>query len=181
MAEAVPQPFIRPEEFWHDLDLHRGETVVHLGCGAGYYLVPAAKIVGPAGKVFGVDIRTEMVEEAAGRAERAGVEDTVRTLRADLENKPGSSLAARVADWTLVANILYQADPEKIMREAARVTKHGGTIVVVEWTPAATPLGPPAADRISQRDVLAIAAKFKLELRQEFTPSPYHYGILLEA
>jgi ubiquinone/menaquinone biosynthesis C-methylase UbiE len=181
MEDNDKKSFIRPEDFWRDLGLRAGQTVVHLGCGAGYYVVPAAQMVGQGGKVYGVDIREEMIQEAESKASHAGVEDIVQTVRADLENDHGSSLKNNIADWALVANILYQADPEKILREAARITKPGGTVVVVEWEPTAAPLGPPVEDRIAKQRVIDIAARLKLKPGKEFMPSPYHYGLLLTA
>ncbi|MBI4022530.1 MAG: class I SAM-dependent methyltransferase [Candidatus Andersenbacteria bacterium] len=178
---AASAPFLRPTSLWQELGLRANQTVVHLGCGAGYYLPPAARLVGPRGQVIGIDIREEMVSEAASRARRAGVGNGVRVIRANLENSRGSTLADGIADFTLVANILYQAAPAKIMAEAARVTKPGGTIVVIEWDTAASPLGPPLASRIPKQQTLELAVSLKLKLEREFRPSPYHYGLLLAA
>lgn len=174
-----PQEFIRPEKFWRDLGLRANQVVVHLGSGAGFYLIPAAKIVGPKGKVVGLDILEGAVEEAINRAQRAGVAEIVSVDRVNLENDQGSNLPAYIADWTLVANILYQSDPVKIMTEARRITKRGGAIVVVEWDNISTPLGPPAEQRVAKEDILKIAELLHLKSTKEFHPSPYHYGLIL--
>lgn len=175
---AVTATFLRPAQLWEVLGARANQTVVHLGCGAGYYLVPAAHRVGPRGQVIGIDIRAEMVSEAESRVRRAGVGDTVKVIRANLENPRGSTLADGLADWSLVANILYQASPSKILTEAARVTKPGGTVVIIEWDTAASPIGPPLADRVPKQQVLELAAAVELKLQREFRPSPYHYGLL---
>lgn len=174
------QSFIRPEEFWHDLGLRAGQTLVHLGCGAGFYLVPAAKIVGSAGKVIGIDIQAHLLAEAEGRAQREGVGDIVHTIRANLENERGSTLPPASADWVLVANILHQALPAAIFGEAARIVQPDGTVVVVEWDVGASPLGPPNERRIAKPDALTMTEKSGLRLEREFKPSPYHYGLILK-
>lgn len=179
MLPSSTELFIRPKQFWRALGLRANQTVVHLGCGAGFFLIPAAKIVGRKGRVIGVDVLPDMLQEAEGRAQREDVGDIIRTVRANLENKKGSTLKKDFADWTLVANIMYQSSPIKILREAARVTKPGGTIIIVEWDVIATPLGPPVETRISQPQIIALAEKIKLKLSAEFNPSPYHYGLLL--
>ena len=179
MEDAAPPHFIRPEQFWRDLGLAANQIVVHLGCGAGFYLIPAALIVGRRGRVVGVDILEDMLGEADGRARRAGVDKIIRTIRANLENENGSTLKANIADWTLVANILYQSNPAKILAEAARVTKPGGIVIVVEWNSSAAPLGPPAEDRVPKQQVMDLVAKLKLKAIKEFNPSAYHYGLLL--
>lgn len=178
---AATATFLRPQELWQELGLRANQTVIHLGCGAGYYLVPAARRVGPRGQVIGIDIREVMVSEAQSQVKRAGVGDTVKVIRANLENPRGSTLDDGVADWTLVANILYQASPSKIMAEAARVTKPGGAVVVIEWDTVASPFGPPLANRIPKQQVLELATALKLKRDREFQPSPYHYGLLLVA
>ncbi|HEY2902014.1 MAG TPA: methyltransferase domain-containing protein, partial [Polyangia bacterium] len=55
-------------------DLRPGETVVDLGSGAGFDCFLAAKRVGPAGTVIGVDMTSSMVAKARSNAKRAGIE-----------------------------------------------------------------------------------------------------------
>lgn len=170
--------FIRPEDFWRSLGLQANQTVVHLGSGPGFYLIPAAKIVGPLGKAYGIDILPAMLAEVASRAQRAGMSDRVQLIRANVENDSGSTLPDQVADWVLIANILHQSDQHKIFSEAKRLTKPGGSIVVVEWDTAATPLGPPSQKRVGKKQVITVAASGGLTHYREFKPSPYHYGLL---
>jgi ubiquinone/menaquinone biosynthesis C-methylase UbiE len=171
--------FIRPDELWSDLGARSGQTVAHLGCGPGFYLIPAAKIVGETGKCIGIDIQAHLLGEVENRATRQGVSQIVQTVRADLENDQGSTLSPATVDWVLVANILHQSNPAKILREAARVVKPEGRVVVIEWTVGASPFGPPNAVRIAKPDALAAAEQAGLNLLREFKPSPYHYGLIL--
>ncbi len=171
--------FIRPEEFWRTLGLRAGQSVVHLGCGPGFYLLPAAKLVGSAGKAIGVDVRSDMLAEAENRARRDSNATVITTIRADLEQAAGSTLPAASADWVLVANILHQSDPAKIMAEAKRIVHEAGKIVVVEWDVVATPMGPPPTVRIFKNDVVTLAESLGLALEKSFAPSPYHYGLVL--
>lgn len=179
MVESTAETFIRPEEFWKNLGLRANQTVVHLGSGPGFYLIPAAEIVGSKGHVIGIDVRADMLSEVESRAERSGVDQVITTLHANLEDGATSGIASDSADWTLVANILYLSDPDKILAEAARITKQTGSVVIVEWDVSATPLGPPEEDRLSKPKVLEHATKQGLKLYQEFSPSPYHFGLLL--
>jgi len=179
MASSDPDQFLRPDEFWYEVGLKANQTVVHLGCGAGFFLNPAAKIVGSNGKVFGIDIQEDLLEEASWRAERDGLDDVVVTKRCDLEVGPVKSIKANTIDWTLVVNILSQADITKVLREAKRITKPGGRIVAVEWSSAQAVIGPPVEDRVVKDELLAVAEKLKLEIAGEFAPSPYHYGLFM--
>lgn len=50
---------------WIDsLALLPGERVYHLGCGVGYYTALIAEVVGPAGKVAGLELQSELAERA---------------------------------------------------------------------------------------------------------------------
>jgi ubiquinone/menaquinone biosynthesis C-methylase UbiE len=176
----MPLPsFIRPDKFWQDLGLRAGQTVVHLGSGPGFYVIPAATIVGKSGKCIGIDIQANLLAETESRAAREGVADIVHTIRGNLENERGSTLPPASGDWVLVANILHQSAPAKIFAEAARVVKPDGRVVVVEWDVGASPLGPPGSVRIAKPDALAAAEGAGLKAWREFKPSPYHYGIIM--
>lgn len=172
------QSFIRPDEFWKKLELRAGQTVVHLGCGAGYYLLPAARMVGKAGRVIGVDIRPDMLAAAEKRAAEEDLAGIVQLRRADLEREASSGVEAGTVDWTLLANILHQADPVAVFQEARRITKPTGRVVAVEWETVATPLGPPAEKRLAQSAIAAAAERAGLRVEHVFKPSPYHYGLL---
>ena len=178
MTVNTAQTFIRPEKFWKDIGLRANQSVVHLGSGAGFYLIPAAKIVGSKGRVVGIDVREDMLREVENRAAREGLGSEIETIRSDIEDSSNQPLESESMDWTLVANILYQADPNKIFAEAKRVTKKTGFIVVIEWDTAATPLGPPAEHRLTKEEVIRYALEQGLLAHQEFSPSPYHFGIL---
>jgi protein-L-isoaspartate(D-aspartate) O-methyltransferase len=55
-------------QFWavllDKLDLRRGDTVYHVGAGTGYYTAIQAEIVGPEGRVIGIEIDPELAERA---------------------------------------------------------------------------------------------------------------------
>ncbi len=176
MAEA--NSFIRPESLWRSLGLRAEQVVVHLGCGAGFYLIPAAEMVGSKGKAIGVDIRQDMLDEVENKAKRHKVDVIVQTLRANIENTPGTSLHEKSADWVFVANILHQSDPVKVLAEAKRITVANGHIAIVEWNTSATPFGPPVKERRTSAELKEIGESLGLTLEKEFIPSPYHFGIL---
>ena len=66
-------------QFWagllDKLGLRRGDTVYHVGAGTGYYTAIQAEIVGPEGRVTGVEIDPELAARArANLADRMNVE-----------------------------------------------------------------------------------------------------------
>lgn len=172
--------FIRPHDLWDSVGLRADETVVHLGCGAGFYLIPAARIVGSYGKAIGYDILPDMLAEVENRARREQLEDIIKTKRVDLEKPEATELEPASINWVLVANILHQSDPAAILKEAVRIVADAGRVLVVEWDTAASPFGPPAASRIPKQDVIKVAESVGLALEKDFRPSLYHYGLVFK-
>jgi arsenite methyltransferase len=50
-----------------------GEAVLDVGCGAGFDLIVAGRLAGPAGRVSGIDVTPEMVEKARRNLLQAGL------------------------------------------------------------------------------------------------------------
>mmetsp|Transcript_131329 Transcript_131329/g.227320 ORF Transcript_131329/g.227320 Transcript_131329/m.227320 type:complete len:170 (-) Transcript_131329:1130-1639(-) len=58
-----------------------GSTVLDIGCGVGADVCIAANMVGPRGRVYGVDITPAMVAKAREYADASGVSDRVTILQ----------------------------------------------------------------------------------------------------
>lgn len=170
--------FIHPEEFWKSVGVRAKQVIVHLGCGAGYYIIPAARMVGPEGKAIGIDVIPDMLREVESRAKREHVQDTVVTVRANVENPNGSTLEPLCADWVLLTNIVHQSDRQKIFIEAERITSPHGHVIVVGWDVTSSPFGPPQEKRMSQDEVQVLASKVGLVKERLMVPSRYHYSLV---
>ena len=104
-----------------------GETVVDLGSGAGLDLLIAARAVGPAGKVIGVDLSEVMLERARENVARAGF-GNVELRRGVIEELP---LDDASADW-VISNCVINLSPDKrrVFSEIRRVLRPGGRMLV---------------------------------------------------
>lgn len=173
------QTFLKPEAVLRTAGIRAGWKVADFGCGPGYYLLPAARFVGPTGRVVGLDIRAVAVDEAKKRVALAGLAERVDVLRADLTRPKASGLPDGWADLVLLVGMLYQSDPKAVLQEAARVVKPGdGRVMVVEWDQVATPLGPPPEQRVTVDSILAAAKLTGLRLLSREPPSPSHVGFV---
>lgn len=178
MAETTS--FIRPEIIWRTIGLMPNQTVVHLGCGVGFYIVAAAKIVGQGGQGIGVDILPHMLAETVSRASREGVSSIVRTIRADIESEKGTTLANASADVVLMVNILHQSHPGKVLSEAKRIMKPDGQMIIIAYNSVPAGFGPSLEKRISQEVMSAVLTQHKLRVIKTISPSPYHYGLVVK-
>jgi len=128
------------------LDLAPGETVLDLGSGGGLDAFLAARRVGPAGRVIGVDMTPEMIARARDAAVRGGFTN-VEFRMGRLESLPVEDASVDAVTSNCVINLV--PDKARVFREIARVLRPGGRLVVSDIV-----LGGPLPEAVS-RNLLA--------------------------
>jgi len=107
--------------------LKRGEVVLDLGSGGGIDVFLAAKNVGPEGKAIGVDMTPDMIDLARDNARKAGLQNVEFRL-GEIEHLPIADESVDVIISNCVINL--SPEKEKVFREAYRVLRRGGRMLV---------------------------------------------------
>ncbi len=115
-------------EFLERLAVAPGTRMLDVACGAGQIAIPAAR----AGvHVTGIDIASNLIEQARARAKAEDVE--VRFEEGDAEMLPYED-----ATFDLVVSLIgamFAPRPERVAAELTRVCRPGGRVAMANWTP----------------------------------------------
>jgi len=163
-----------PEEILADVGVQPSTIFIDLGCGSGFFAIPAAKIIGPKGVVCGVDIDSEALDELRERAFKADLRN-IRVKQAPAENV---SLCERCADMAFIGIALHDFnDPLKVLQNAKRALKPNGRLANVDWKKEPMPFGPPLEIRLSEKEAASLIIKAGFNVESVRSSGPYHYII----
>jgi arsenite methyltransferase len=111
--------------------LRSGERVLDLGSGAGTDSLVAAQMVGPEGRVVGIDMTPEMLAKARGAAAELGA-DNVEFVEGEVERLPFPDASFDV----VISNGVIDLVPDKdaVFSEIHRVLVPGGRIQIADVT-----------------------------------------------
>ena len=164
-----------PEAILASIGLRPGFTFMDIGCGGGFFALPAARIVGNKGKVYGLDIDAKSIASLNSEATKEGLKNLYPTVGRAEE----SILCHQCADIVFFGIVLHDfEDPLKVLENARKMLGPEGRLVNLDWKKAPTPIGPPVPIRFSEEKAIKLieAAGFR-----EITLSdagPYHYIII---
>jgi ubiquinone/menaquinone biosynthesis C-methylase UbiE len=112
------------------LGVKRGMAICDMGCGNGFYTLQMAKMVGPNGHVYGVDIQPEMLKMLNDRGDREDVRNFTPILGAFHDPR----LPKAKIDMILCVDVYHEFSyPEPMLRGMRESLAPGGTVVLVEY------------------------------------------------
>lgn len=166
-----------PEEILGMIGLQEGEVFVDVGCGEGFFAIPAAKRVGPRGRVYAFDTNPEAVSRLGENARKYGLDNIFASIGEAERFVPCEACA----DVVFFGNDLHDlADPIAALRNARIMLRASGRLVDLDWKAVATGIGPPPEMRFSEEKASGMMEKAGFRILSVRAAGPYHYLILAE-
>lgn len=164
-----------PEAILFSLGIRLGFTFVDIGCSDGFFALPAARLVGEKGRVYGLDID----EQAIDRLNKRAIEEGLTNLILKVGEAEETVLCDSCADVVFFGIVLHDfRSVSKVLLNARRMLKPNGSLVDLDWKKKPMGFGPPLHIRFSEREAASLieGAGFKIETirRSEL----YHYVII---
>jgi ubiquinone/menaquinone biosynthesis C-methylase UbiE len=160
------------------LGIEPGMVVADFGSGSGAYVLAIAEALAGAGKVYAVDVQKDLLRRTLNDAGKRGFSN-VHILWGDLEKANGSKLADKSCDVVLISNLLFQVeDKREVMREAKRVLRQRGTLVIIDWQESFGGMGPIKEHVFDKEATLSLASGTGFVFHREFNAGAHHYGLI---
>jgi ubiquinone/menaquinone biosynthesis C-methylase UbiE len=130
-----------------NIGLRAGMVFMDIGCGYGFFTIPAAQIVGEHGKVYAVDVSASSIS----RLKREAAEKGLKNVTAKVGAAEETVFCEACADMVFYSIVLHDfRDPAKVLQNARQMLKPTGTLVNLDWKKKLIPFGPPVRIKFSE-------------------------------
>ena len=169
-----------PEFILAQLEVQPDQRVADLGSGGGgHFTFPLARRVGEAGMVYAVDVVQDTLKVIRNRARVENIKQ-IEPIHSNLEIIGATPIPPESLDRAICINVLFQnIHHDHILKEAHRLLKAGGKLLVVDWKQDTGKVGPPASRRVDITVLKEMAHSIGFESSLEFNASQWHFGLLL--
>jgi ubiquinone/menaquinone biosynthesis C-methylase UbiE len=167
----------QPAKMLAALKLKPGDVVADIGAGSGYHTFRMAKVVGPRGKVYAVDIQPEMLALIRERTKATGVTN-VEPVQGTLTDP---KLPAGAIDLAVMVDVYHEfSHPYEMTQALVRALKPGGKLVFVEFRLEDPQVPIKLVHRMSEKQVLKEMAPHPLRHVQTLGGLPWQHVIIFE-
>jgi precorrin-6B methylase 2 len=168
-AEEAPQEVIAA------LTLRPGEVVADIGAGSGYFTWRLARVVGPAGRVYAVDIQPEMLDRLKTNLTTRGISNVVMVLWGEQDPK----LPRASVDLALMVDVYHEfAWPHEMLAAICASLKPGGRVVFVEYRAEDPTVPIKPLHKMSEAQIRREAAVHPLEWVQTVKTLPRQHLVI---
>lgn len=169
--------FSDPQKNIAQFGIGHGMHVADLGAGTGFYTIEAAKITGPSGRVYAVEVQKDLLDKLKNSARIAHLTN-IEVVWGNIENIGGTRLRDVCVDRVIASNVLFQVEhKDNFCLEIKRILKSGGKALIVDWSESSA-LGPKTF--VNQNMAMSYFEKAGLQFESTISAGEHHYGLIFK-
>ena len=155
-----------------NLGIKEGMKICDMGCGNGFHALKMAEMVGPSGRVYGVDVQPEMLKFLRERFEEKGIENVVPILGSFHNPR----LPKNTFDLILMVDVYHEfSHPELMLKSMRDALKPDGKIVLVEFRLEDPDVPIKLLHKMSKKQVEKEMVANKFKLAKSFDKLPWQH------
>ena len=160
-----------PEETLRKFNISDKGILLDIGCGIGYFTIPAANIV-KQGKVIGLDIMSEIIEIAKDKA------TNIPNIEFRKSEEYSFPIIDASIDYVFISNVIHEIeDKPRYFKEIKRVLKIGGFLCIIDWEKKETEMGPSINERVSKEEMTDTCVATNFTQVEDININMDHYGL----
>jgi ubiquinone/menaquinone biosynthesis C-methylase UbiE len=173
--ETERRKWQNPETILEDIGLRKGLIFIDVGSGSGFFSIPAARVVGPEGKIYALD----RDEQAISLLKKRATAENLNNIRAEAGTAEDFLFCEGCADIVFFGIVLHDfKDPAKALANANRMLKPTGRVVDLDWKKEPMDVGPPLRIRFSEEQARRLIEKAGFRIDQARDVGRFQYIVI---
>lgn len=161
-----------PDHILEKLELTGKMVLADLGCGTGFFSIPASRRVK---KVFALDIQQEMLEILTDKIKK----EKITNIETILSEESSIPLPDKSVNILLMANVFHELeDRSSLLKEVKRVLDLNGRLAIIDWKKIEMDFGPPIQERLDEKEVIDICSENGFTSLEKSNIEPHNYLLI---
>lgn len=177
---TIMNMFSDPIKIIEQFNFSTDHTIADFGAGNGAYSLALARSHRGdfSSTIYAIDVIQDMLTKLKAVATQEGLPN-IKVIWGDIEDEKGSRLRNESIDMVLIANTLFQVeDKHSVIKEALRVLKTDGRLVIIDWSESFGNIGPKEEAVLPYDRAKTIVEAHGLVFDKKIDVGEHHYGFI---
>ena len=172
------ETLLSPNKVIEHIPIWDGIEIADFGCGSGIFTIELAKALKNNGRILAIDIQEKPLMFLMENAKRQNVTNILNTKVCNLETRTLGSSFQNTIDVVVIVNALFQIkNKENVIKEAKRILKTNGFLIVVDWDSYKIPMNENLFP-VKKDELIEKIKTIGFNLKEGLKLSNTHFGLI---